>query len=550
MALAIVIVVGVASTGCASGGDSGGDGAAAAAAGGAAPPGGEPQRGGKLVYGLSQELSGFNPASSRLTSSGLNIAKAIYDPIAVLNTEGIAVPYLVEAIDHNADFTEWTLTPRTGVTFHNGDPLTPEILAQHFEIMKAAPLTSFMMGTIERVSVGGADADGESPLATDQVRIVMSEPWSAFPALLAGFQVGFVAHPDFVDGTVEEPIGTGPFEFDEWIAGDHLTVTRNATYWRAGLPYLDEVEFRLLIDPMTRLSSVESGDLDLMGTNAVSQVVDLRTDPRFAESMRFIEDSGGGDEILILLNTQSGPAADLEVRRALALATDRRALIDGLYGGYYEPADSPFRDDSPWATDPGWPEPDKAAATRLVEEWEADNGPLTITLTSTTSQDDVQLVQAIAAQWSEAGIDTTVDAIDATTATQRLPLGQFEAYLLQFFNGADPDELFTFMDPRPEKIGGPGEFSLNFSRYTSDAVREGLQDGRRLGDPAARAAAYDRVWKDFAENLPYIWLFHTDWVIVASSDVGGIDAFTTPDGAPAAPHVWGSVFLTETWMAT
>jgi ABC-type transport system substrate-binding protein len=532
LVVAVALAVALAATGCA-GGESGGAQTVASA------PGGEPQRGGKLVYGLSQDLSGFNPASSRLTSSGLNIAKAIYDPIAVLDPEGVAVPYLVEAIDHDETFTEWTFITREGVTFHNGDPLTPEILAQHFETMGAAPLTSFMMNPLETVTVEAAD----------RVRVVMSEPWSAFPALLAGFQVGFVAHPDFVDGTVEDPIGTGPFEFDEWVAGDHLSVTRNGSYWRAGLPYLDEVEFRLLIDPMSRLSSLESGDLDLMGTNAVSQVVDLRNDPELAESVRFIDDAGGGDEMLVLLNTQSGPTAALEVRRALALATDRRALVDGLYNGYYQTADSPFRDDSPWASDPGWPEPDLEAASRMVEQWESENGPLSITLTSTTSQDDVQLSQAVAAQWQEAGIDTKVDAIDATTATTRLPAGQYETYLLQFFNGADPDELYTFMDPHEERIGGPGEFSLNFSRYTSDTVRDALDGARRSGDGQERAAEYAKVWKDFAENMPYIWLFHTEWVIVASDDVGGLDGFTTPDGSAAAPHVWGSVFLTETWIA-
>jgi ABC-type transport system substrate-binding protein len=547
--LAVSLVVsGVLVAGC---GDSG-------SGGGAEPAAATPQHGGQVNYGLSLDMDGFNPSTDQWNASAINVGKAIYDPIVVLNPGGKPEPYLVESFESNDDFTEWTFTIRAGIEWHNGDPFTAADLATHLKNQQLGPLTSFAFAPITAVGVvdeaarpqleAGEITQEEYDLLSRQVVVFMEEPWSSFPAFLTGFQSAFVAHPDYESGKIEEPIGTGPFKFDEWVPSDHVSVVRNDDYWRPDLPYLDELDFKILSDPQTRKNALDSGEIDMFNAEDLGLVPELGTDDAFQQDYQLIADSSDGDEANVLLNTQSGPFADVDLRRALALATDRAALNEGLYGGYYELADAPFREDSPWYSDPGWPQTDVDAAKELVEEWEDENGPLAIELTVLQSSDFLELGQALAAQWGEAGIETTVETIDVTAAGTTLALGNFEAMLYTFFFGSDPDEHYPFWEPDPANIGGPGELSINFSRYTSDIHDRVLHGARQTSDPAERAELYGELWKEFADQVPYVWLFHIDWIVVASNDIRGLDSFTTPDGKAAAPLIWGSIFLTEAWV--
>jgi ABC-type transport system substrate-binding protein len=517
----------------------------------------EPERGGNITYGLANNIDTFNPVTGQFNASNHSVAKAIFDPIAVLGDDGTVEPYLVESIEPNDDFTEWTLTARDGIQFHNGDPLTPRDIATHIKNVQLGPLTSFAFTTIRAVGVvdevarpqyeAGEISEEEYNVQRRQIVVIMREPWSAFPATLAGTVMAYVAHPDYESGEIDDPIGTGPFVLDEWVPNDHATVVRNDNYWREGLPYLDRIDFRILVDPESRRQALEAGDVDMINTEALDQVPDLANDADITNQYKFVDDQADGDEVTLLLNTQTGPTADLDVRRALQLATDREKLNDGLYDGYYEVADAPYTSESFWYSDPGWPAPDVDAAGELVAAWEAANGPLSIRLTVTASQDYLELGQALAEQWEQAGIDVELSSVDAAVAGTTLATGDFDVFTFTYFNGADPDEQYALWDPDPENIGGPGEISLNFTRYTSDTQQEALHGARLTGDPAERAALYGSLWKDWAENAPQLWLFHVDYLLVTDQDIHGIEDYTTPEGSPAAGHFWGSVYFTEAW---
>jgi ABC-type transport system substrate-binding protein len=517
----------------------------------------EPEPGGNVTFGLTNNVDSFNPVNAQYNESNHNIAKALFDPIAVLGPDGEAVPYLVESIEPNDDFTEWTITARDGINFSNGDPLTPRDLATHIKNIQLGPLTSFAMTTVNAVGVvdeiakpafdRGEITQEEYDVQRRQIVVIMNQPWSAFPAFLVDSQLAYVAHPDYESGEIEDPIGTGPFVLDEWVPNDHVTVVRNDSYWREGLPYLDEVTFQFLPDAVARNQALRAGDVDMMNSEALDQIVDLANDDEIKSDYNFVDDGSDGDEPTILLNTQTGPTQDVEVRRALALATDRKTLDDSLYDGYYELADTPFSSDSPWYSDPGWPDPDVDAARELVEEWEADNGPLTIQLTVLPTTDYSELAQALQEQWGRAGIDTEITTVDAPQAGTTLASGGFEAFIFIYFHGKDPDLNYALWDPDEENIGGPGELSINFTRYTSTAMSDALHGARRTGDQGERAALYADMWTDWAENVPMIFLFHVDWLLLADQDIHGLDSVTTPDGGTGVNHFWGSVSFTEVW---
>lgn len=505
----------------------------------------EPEPGGELVFGLTGETDSWNPASGRWSPSAFNVARALYDPITAIDLEGIAQPYLVESIVSNDELTEWIITLREGIEFHNGDPLTAEDVATHIKTMQLSALTSFAFNPVDAVAVLQPDHESCGAPA-GCVAVFTNQPWGTFPAILSG-QSGYVVHPGMHDGTFTDPVGTGPFVFDEWVVDDHLTVVRNASYWREGMPYLDKVTYRPLVDPSSRQTALQAGDIDLFHTNDAQQLIEIGHDGEGVDdgySVTF--DVSSGDEMHAALNTQSGPTADLEVRRALALATDRDALNEGLYDGFFEVADGPYGQEEYWWSDAGWPEPDPDEARAIVEEWEAENGDLVIDYKVVAGTEGLELAQAIQQQWEAVGIEMEIQQMDQTTFANALLLGDFDAIQSQYYNRSDPDEMFHFWDP--EQIGEPEKLSLNFPRYTSEIQERTLHAARETDDPAERKAQYAELWADWGENLPYLWMYHAEWIIIAKDDIQNLDTFTYPDGEPAAPMDWGAVFLTDVWI--
>lgn len=495
----------------------------------------DPVQGGKLVVGLAASTDGWVPASNRWTPSGLNIARAVYDPLAVYDTDGGVVPYLAKAFEPNDDFTEWTITLREGVTFHDGTPLDAAAVAANLEAVKVNAL----LGPTLQVMKSATAVD---PLT---VKVEMTHTWTTFPVLMAQ-QVGFIAHPGMLTGEITDPVGSGPFVFEEWVPDDHFTVRANPDYWRAGLPYLDEVEFRIIVDDRSRESALLAGDIDLMHTSAAAQSIPLMESTR--DGFYAVWSDGADDEQLILLNSQAGALAEAEVRRALYLAIDRDELNDALFDGAVTVADSSYGEGSLWHSDPGWADPDPDEAARLVAEWEAANGPLTVRLLAITRTEDLEIAQYLQERWTAAGADVEIDSIDEATFALRLVTGDYETATLSLFNAPDPDGDYHFLDP--DNVNAPGEFGLALTRYKSDTLAENLDAGRSTIDLEERQTAYAAVYAEIAENVPMIWLYHAPWVFEMRDAIEGIETFSIPD-SDASPLLvnWGAIFLTEAWVS-
>jgi peptide/nickel transport system substrate-binding protein len=425
------------------------------------------------------------------------------------------------------------------VRFHNAEPLTASIVAENLEAVRASALIGPSLKLVSGI---------ETPSDTEVI-VSMSEPWSSFPVLIAQ-QPGFIAHPSVLSGDTTDPIGTGPFEFESWSPGSSFIASRNDDYWQTdedgnSLPYLDEVEFQVMSDSSTRVASLQSGDIDLMQTNAASTLVSYGRDLDVGVGFYAVSTPDTSDEALFALNTQTGATEDPRFREAIALATDREALNDQLYEGFFTIADSPFPEGSPWHTDPGWPEHDADRARELVDAIREAGGDTQLDLSSGTDTESLELSQSLELQWEEVGIDVQIQSLEATAFTLAMVTGDFEAASISLFNSSDPDGDYHFLDP--SNSAPPGEFSLDFTRYESDDLKANLDAARRTDVQEERAAAYAEVWTELADALPIIWLWHTQFVIVASDSVPGLDAMVLPGGEPAQLVNWGSIFLTRAW---
>ena len=88
-----------------------------------------PKAGGKLIMGMEAEVDGFDPIQNRMDVTGLTYGSLVYDPLGTFGKDGKVHPYLAESIDHNADYTQWTVKLRPNIKFSNGDRV---VIVEHF----------------------------------------------------------------------------------------------------------------------------------------------------------------------------------------------------------------------------------------------------------------------------------------------------------------------------------------------------------------------------------------------------------------------------------
>ncbi len=102
-----------------------------------------PKEGGSITYGLEAETGGgWCPTSERLAASGIEVGAAIYDTLIVPNDKNEIVPYLAKSVDPNADYTQWTITLRDGIKFHDGTPLDADAVKANIDAWRKGSSTA------------------------------------------------------------------------------------------------------------------------------------------------------------------------------------------------------------------------------------------------------------------------------------------------------------------------------------------------------------------------------------------------------------------------
>lgn len=507
-------------------------------------PQGDPTSGGTVIYGIEAETDGFNPTGNRWAISGHMVAQAVFDPLTALDANAEAQPYLAESVTPNADYTTWTIKLRSGVTFHDGTPLTADAVVQT------------LLGHKESFLTGSAVTPIQSVTAVDDLtaEVVMDQPWVAFPAALTT-QVGYVVSPTMLDPATADtasraPVGTGPFQFAEWIPNQRWVGEKNANYWREGLPYLDGVEFRPIPQVRSRINALLTGELQMMHTSGSEQIIELRSEAS-AGNIQLVEDRGEGEESFVLLNLEVEPLNDVRVRQAIAYATDTETYNQVINGGGAVVANGAFTPDSPWRVDTAYPTYDLAKAQELIAEYIADPttpNEVRFTLSTTPTPETREAVEWLQQQWAQAGINVDITTVDQSAFINTAITGDFNANLWRQFGAPDPD-----VDQVWWNSGGAEPNILNFPNMFDEQIDDALRRGRQSPDRADRQQAYADLQNRMAELIPYVWLNHTMWVVAATNEVRGIGNGTLPDGQEAYPlggvGTFGGVHrLTQTWI--
>ena len=500
---------------------------------------------GDVVYALEAETNGgFCLAEAQLAISGIQVTRTIYDTLTAPNEDGEIEPFLAESVEPNDDYTQWTITPRAGVTFHDGSPLDAQIIADNLNAYRGAyegrsPLLfRFVFQDVENIAVEG-----------ETVVVTMKRPWVAFDWFLWGSsRVGIMgrAQLDADSSTcANNLVGTGPFQLEKWTVNQELVATKNPNYWLKDengtqLPYLDKITYRPIPEIAQRINALESGQIDLMHTSDTEQLADRLRPAAEAGDIKLLESDNFGEVNYLMLNVSKPPFDNKNARLAVAHALDRQFLIDVRGGGVGQMASGPFAEGVlGYAEDTGFPEFDVEKAKEFAAAYQEETGQaLAFTYTFVTSESGNLTAQEIQTQMADAGIDMSIrPAGDQATTINAALAGDFQAVGWRNHPGADPDTQYNWWYE-----GSP----VNFGRIADPEINRLLDEGRTT--PEGREEIYTELNERFASEVYNIWTSWTVWSIASNPDVNGILGPTLPIGANF-PGLGTGHYVHGMWLA-
>lgn len=304
------------------GGSSSSNGAAQT---GAAGGGGRPKRGGTLTIAMATNGKSETVHPGKLnTSPDYLRVRALFDPLFVTIGDNELRNWLAESAEPSRDAKRWTIRLRSGVTFHDGKPLTSEDL-----------LYSVRSWTLEDNTIASSTFRPLIDLARTRkvddvtVEIALTRPLAAFPYYVANATSGCsVIQAGTRDFT--RPVGTGPFMYDSFTPGDRSRFVANREYWLTGQPYVDElVVDSSFSDESARVNAVLSGAANVVPTVSPTLARANRSNPKITMS-----DAPSPLFIAFAARVDQAPFNDPRVLEAVKLMIDRQAMVDNVFYGY------------------------------------------------------------------------------------------------------------------------------------------------------------------------------------------------------------------------
>lgn len=382
-----------------------------------------------LRVGITAEPWNLDPALHTDVGSAL-VDTVIYDEVIGLTPDSELTPELAtELAQGSDDGTVWEFSLREGVMFHNGDEMTAEDLKYTFDWIANPDNNAAVLGYAPQLE--GAETE---VLGDYQLRLTLSEPNSLWNTWMTRAIEGVVpkgSRGDLSDakgpkgiGTdlTTNPIGTGPFKFEEWQSGSHLTLSAFEDHWRDGPPYVDRMRFEFIPESSTRISRLRSDNLDMINRVPAKDFESLQNAPETSA-----ESIPGRRTITNYFNHnptaygEENPVANVHNRRAVHYATDAEEVLRSVFQNQGVVQKGPWFPDSEWTSpnlkDMQMYDPEKAQA-----ELEMGPNPDGFSMTTMVENNSTfrQLGTILQDQLSDIGIELEVQSMDSSTLFSRL----------------------------------------------------------------------------------------------------------------------------------
>ncbi len=369
----------------------------------------QPKKGGTLILARAGEVTNLDPHKVPAFTSA-RVFELVYSYLMRLDENLGVQPDLADSMPTtSSDGKTVTVKLRSGVKFHNGDPLTSADVKYTFDRIldtkTAAVARSFF-------------TDVDTITAPDATTVIfnLKNPNAALIAYMAHPNTGIVskkigeANADL--SKKETAIGSGPFKLAEWVPDNFMRFEANKDYYVSGQPYLDGIRINVVPDELGLAAALRTKAADMA----------IITDARVARTLRgesgvTLDAKPSLSYNLLFVNTKRKPLDNLKVRQAIAYAIDRKAIIDAVAFGEGEitgpiaPALANYA--LPTSQYPLYTH-DVAKAKQLLQE--ANVGPVSFTMLTQTTEPTYakDIAQLVKAQLAEIGVEMKIETLEFT----------------------------------------------------------------------------------------------------------------------------------------
>lgn len=434
----------------------------------------------------------------------LKVSRLVFASLVTIDPQTLEpIPDLAERID--VDGVRYVVTLREGLHFSDGSPLTSADVAATFRGIEDPRVGSRYSASYARI------AHIETPDARTVV-FTLDAPHATF---MTDLEVPVVRARDAFLPALREPIGAGPYRIASRSPG-HVELRANR-YWHRGAVRFPHLRLVTVHDDNTRALRMLAGKGDL----AIASVPPLLV-PLFAGDPRFrVATAPGPTTTYLGINTTSPLLRDVRVRRAIALAIDRAAIVRFKLGGRARLATSMIPPQT-WAHDDGLVgmryDPTQARALLQRTERRGEEGNHLVLRTS-TDRFRLSVARAIAAMLRDVGLEVDVRPSELPTLIADLDRGHFDLTIMQSPEIFEPHVLSWLF--ASEHVPGQGHVGANRWRIRNAELDAALERGRVTSDRPTRIAAYHDVQRILAEELPVIPLWHEDVVAITDARMPG-----------------------------
>ena len=399
--------------------------AAALVAASAVAQGPAPKRGGILNAMLAEDPPGLSIHESATISGVWPVAPCysnlvLFDPLKPRDTADTVIPELAERWSWQDGYRNLVFFLRKNVRWHDGQPFTSRDVKYTFDVVREAKDAPAKLRLSPRKEWYGNIETIETPDPHTVIfRLGRPQP-SLLLMLASGYSPVYPAHVPVAE-LRGRCVGTGPFRLKQYVRGQLVELERNPDYFVPGRPYLDGIRYPIISERGTRLAALQAGQLDTSVPLEMTKVMAETVKQNVPALVVTVIGQNGSDNVV--LNHKRPPFDNLTVRRAVSLALDRSAYVQGVrQGGAVVGAalmPKPFGfwglPDAELRALPGYRDParDKAEARRLLAEAGFGSGrPLRVELVTRSFAIYIDLASFVVDQLRQVGIEATLKQIE------------------------------------------------------------------------------------------------------------------------------------------
>jgi peptide/nickel transport system substrate-binding protein len=528
---------------------SGGGGSASPSSASGSINASQPKHGGSITVLESKGYSGdwpdgLDPASNVDAIPNQDMMEAIYGQLFMLGPGGKIQPDLATGYKFSPDAKDVTITLRQGVKFSDGTPFNAQAVLYNWNrdfgplAVKAGISPTWPVARTNPKDPTSAPAPG-TIVATGPYTLEVHQaiPNAAFINQLFDAIPTWIGSPAAIQKMGEQafaktPVGAGPFTVESDSYSNQVVVKRNPTYWQTGQPYLDQITFKTVGTDETALETMLSGGAQVYGGLGETALI------KQAQQHFQVLDQPGTSPYDLQLNTAVAPFNDPKARQAIYAMTDFAPILAHIFGNRY-PVVEGFTGPGGICYQqyvPGYQGYDPTLAKQLVQESGLDK--VTITLgTISSSQVAVETTQALAQEWAQFGVKTTLKSYVLNSLIQAFEKNQGKAWqaMIQTAGAFDPaggiGVAFRFSSPSP------------FSGVHDPALDKMLTQAQGATSLATRCTYYHQAQEYIAKNYYGPFYFSLNPTNVSAKGITG-PGLTSPVPAVAVtPTIpWESVW--------